>query len=85
LPRDVIHTDAGYEAARREFAQLTEDERREAGTEVDAHWAACLKVALARLWQACDILDIDPTTLNADHVALYAATMLSKSDAANVV
>ena len=40
---------------------------------------------LRRLWHAACVLEIDPTTIDADHVGLYAATMLSKIDAANVV
>ena len=40
---------------------------------------------LRRLWHAACVLEIDPTTIDADHVGLYAATMLSRSDAANVV
>jgi hypothetical protein len=37
------------------------------------------------VWHAACVLEIDPTTIDADHVGLYAATMLSRSDAANVV
>jgi hypothetical protein len=47
-------------------------------------WARCLRLAIRRLWHACITLEIDPPTLNVDYVALYAATMLSKSEVDNL-
>ena len=73
----AIHTPGGHHAARKEFDALPEPERIQLGAEIGEQWAICLKVAVQRLWHACQELEIDPSTLNEDHVALTAATLLS--------
>jgi hypothetical protein len=76
--QDVIHTDAGRVAARSEYDALTDDARNEMGKYVGGVWSACLKEAIGRLWHACAVLEIDPTSMGVDMVALHAATLLSK-------
>jgi hypothetical protein len=75
--REVVHTPAGLEAARREFDELPDTDRRAIGRVVGQHWAACVKDAIRRLWHACAVLQIDPASMSADSVALHAATLLS--------
>ena len=77
VAKEVIHKPAGREAAEREFDALTDAERAEVGAEVGEHWATAVRHAIGRLWHAAIVLDIDPTGLEADHVALHAATLLS--------
>jgi len=74
----VIHKPEGLEAAHREFDSLTEQERIEVSEFVGLHFGRCLKIAIDWLWHACGVLHIDPEQLDPDHVALHAATLLSK-------
>ena len=75
--KDVIHIDAGREAAWREFQGLSEDERKIIGDEVGYQFSRLVKRAINKLWHACSVLQMDPTTLDPEHVALVAATLLS--------
>jgi hypothetical protein len=76
----VIHRPEGLDAAHREFDALTEDQRIALGNFVGLHWGRCLKRAIERLWHASAVLEIDTSTLDPDHVALHAATLLSDSE-----
>ena len=75
--RAVILEPAGREAAGREYETLTDEDRDALERDVAADWTMCASHAISRLWHACSVLDIDPGTLDADHVALTAATLLS--------
>jgi hypothetical protein len=76
--KEVIHQPAGRDAAVAEFANLTEEERKEMGERVGWDWALCVKAAVDRLFHAARVLGVDVNTLDADHIALTAATMLGK-------
>jgi hypothetical protein len=58
---------------------------KEGRPQAAAAWRQRRQCRLQAVWHAACVLEIDPTTIDADHVGLYAATMLSRSDAANVV
>lgn len=77
LAGEVVHQDAGREAARREYDTLEDQDRRALTAEVCEHWASCVRDAILRLWHACGALQIDPVNLQPDHVALFAATLLN--------
>jgi hypothetical protein len=78
--KDVIHTDAGRDAADREYKSMDDAARNEFLTTIGLHWFVCVKKAVQQLWHACGVLDIDPESLDEDHVALHAATLLSRND-----
>jgi hypothetical protein len=78
--KSVIHTVEGWDAAHREFDTLTEHERIAFGKCVGLHFGRCLRAAIGKLWHACGVLEIDTSTLDPDHVALHAATLLSDDD-----
>jgi len=74
---EVIHKPGGREAAQCEFDALTDAEREALGAEVGADWAIVVRHAIGRLWHAAGVLEVDPTGLEPDYVALHAATLLS--------
>ena len=69
--KDVIHTPAGRDAAAREYEALDEEARAEFLRTIGLRWSSCVRPAVRSLWHACGVLEIDPTTLDEDHVALH--------------
>ncbi len=78
--KQVINKPEGLDAANREYESLTEEQRAAVQTFVGLHWSRCVTDAVQRLWHACQVLDIDVESLDADHVALHAATLLSETE-----
>ena len=76
----VIDEPAGRAAARTEYDSLTEADRKAVLSLVGLHWSVCVKRAIEKLWHVCGKLQIDPTNIDEDHVALHAATLLSDPD-----
>jgi hypothetical protein len=67
-----------HEAARREFDQLSEDARDELRKVVGQHWSLNVNLAVRKLWHAATVLGFKPDTLDPQHVAMLAATYLSR-------
>ena len=76
--KEFIHSDAGREAARREWDDLTDDDRKEITIVVAKHWSLNVNLAVRRLWHAAAVLGFQPDTLDPKHVAMVAATYLSR-------
>lgn len=74
-----IHTGAGREAAMREYDELSDDDRHELLEVVAQHSALNLNLAVRKLWHAANVLGFKPDTLDPMHVAMTAATYLSRS------
>jgi hypothetical protein len=75
--KEVIHTLAGEEAAKREFDALSDHERASLKEHVGLYWSVCVRSAVERLWHAALVLKFDPTTVDRDYIALTAATLVS--------
>ncbi len=78
VARDVIHEPAGLEAAAREYEQLSDDARRALNSQIGEHWNVNINLAIRKLWHAAGVLRFKPTTIDPKHVALVAATYLSR-------
>ena len=77
--RSVIHTAAGSEAARREWDQLSHDEQVEVASAAGQHWNLNLNLAVRKMFHAANVLGFQGDTLDPKHVAIVAATYLSRS------
>jgi hypothetical protein len=75
----VVHTPAGQEAARREYEQLADDERDELHTVVGQHWSLVVNLAVRRMFHAAQVLGFKADTLDPKHVAMVAATYISRT------
>jgi hypothetical protein len=73
----VLYTDAGREAALREYEQLSDDERKEVHETVAQHWSLNVNLAVRKLWHAAEVLGFRGDTLDPKHVAMTAATYFS--------
>jgi hypothetical protein len=76
--RGFIHTDAGREAVRREWDDMDDDGRKDITEIVSQHWSLNVNLAVRKLWHAANVLGFQPTTLDPKHVAMTAATYLSR-------
>ncbi len=76
--KNVIHRPAGFEAAAREYERLADDARRALHEQVGAHWNVNVNLAIRKLWHAAGVLHFQPDTIDPKHVALVAATYLSR-------
>ncbi len=74
----VIHEPAGLEAARSEYEHLTDEDRRELHEQIAEHWSLNVNLAVRKLWHAAAVLNFQPDTLDPKHVAMVAATYLSR-------
>jgi hypothetical protein len=77
--KSVIHTDAGREASIREYESVSDEDRHELLQVVGQHWSLNVHAAVKKLWHAATVLGFKPDTLDPKHVALTAATYLSRS------
>jgi len=75
--KPVLHSPGGREAARREFDQLTDDERDEIKQTIGQHWSLNVNLAVRRLWHAAEVLGFHPDSLDPQLVAMTAATYFS--------
>jgi hypothetical protein len=76
--RVFIHKPEGAEACRREWDDLTDEGRSEITGLVAKHWSLNVNLAVRRLWHAAKVLGFQPDTLDPKHVAMVAATYLSR-------
>lgn len=74
--KGAISTLPGRKAAAREYDGLEKADRIELLQEVSDYWAIVASVAVRQLWHACEVLGIDPDSLDAEHVGIVAATHL---------
>src|SRR3954447_12723503 len=74
-----IHTDAGRVAARREYDQLSDDDREELKRVIAHHWSLNLNLAVRRMWHAANVLGFKGDTLDPKYVAMLAAIYISRS------
>ena len=79
--KDVIHSDAGHQAALREYEQLSDDDRQKVHESVAQHWSLNVNLAVRKLWHAAEVLGFKADTLDPKHVAMVAATYISRSPA----
>jgi hypothetical protein len=76
---EVVHSDAGHAAARREWDQLSEDERIEVARVAAQQWDLNLNLAVRRMFHAANVLGFKGDSLDPKHVAIVAATYFSRS------
>jgi hypothetical protein len=76
--KDFIHKPEGTEAVRREWDDMDNEGRKEVTGIVTQHWSLNVNLAVRRLWHAAQVLGYQPATLDPQHVALVAATYLSR-------
>lgn len=76
--KPVIHSAAGRDAARLEFDQLSDDHLAELRERVCHHWSLNLNLAVRVLWHTANVLGFQATSLDPKHVALVAASYLSR-------
>lgn len=81
VAKDFVHRPEGREAARREWDDMDDDGRRAVTEMVAAHWSVNVNLAVRRLWHAARVLGFQPGTLDPQHVALVAASYLSRAPA----
>jgi hypothetical protein len=77
--KPVLHSPGGREAARREFDQLTDDERDEIKQTIGQHWSLNVNLAVRRLWHAAEVLGFHADSLDPQLVAMVAATYFSRA------
>jgi hypothetical protein len=77
--KSFIHTDAGRAAALREYKELTDDDREELHKAISQHWSLNLNLAVRKLWHDAHVLGFQPDSLDPKHVAMTAATYLSRT------
>jgi hypothetical protein len=76
---EFIHKPEGSEAARREWDDLNDDDRKGITELVAKHWSLNVNLAVRRLWHAAEVLGFQADTLDPKHVALVAAIYLSRT------
>lgn len=76
--KHFIHKPEGSEAARREWDDMDDEGRTEVTELVAQHWSLNVNLAVRRLWHAAKVLGFQPDTLDPKHVAMVAATYLSR-------
>lgn len=77
--KPFLHTDAGRAAARREYDQLSDDERTELLKVMAEHYSLNLNLAVRKVWHAANVLGFNGTTLDPKHVAMVAVMFLSRT------
>jgi hypothetical protein len=77
--KEFIHKPEGSEAARREWDDLNDDDRKGITELVAKHWSLNVNLAVRRLWHAAEVLGFQADTLDPKHVALVAAIYLSRT------
>ena len=72
---------AGHQAARREWDQLSDDDRAEVLAVISQHWSLNLNLAVRKMFHAASVLGFQADRLDPKHVAIVAASYLSRSPA----
>src|SRR5215207_4005021 len=75
--RSVLYTDAGRQAALREYEQLSDADLKELHETVAQHWSLNVNLAVRKLWHAAEVLGFQAGTLDPQLVAMTAATYFS--------
>src|SRR3954454_6095191 len=68
--KPIVHSAAGHQAARREWDQLSDDDRAEVLEIISQHWSLNLNLAIRKMWHAASVLGFQADSLDPKHVAL---------------